>query len=382
MSGLKVRANGAFQSDNKKCSLQSALLILLILVLVGRLQVPRDWSRNILIASAEFNKDINTTDALHEHGPLHTSSIFSSTTTDPTSSKVTLVTAFFPMIGSTRHSSEEYIDYMTKLFSNTDAMIIFTSHQYESTMRNLLLKRHQAQTLVVPMNLNETRSFQMFSQEFWYHKIYQPSRKIRSLGSNKGIVDHLPYVVWNSKVEFVKLASDENPFRSDFFVWIDAGLIRWEQYTNSTIVQRIPPELPRDKLLIMDVTPILSHKKYTQMSAGMFGGYKYAIDRYYDKYYQVMEEAGNSKDAPLLSTEQFLLHRTCLRSEGLCHIIVPMHSKTLGPALKFPYFYMLAFFNSMEYNLMESKGKIHPCNGMDSVSALQKCVERAATKQS
>jgi len=302
----------------------------------------------------------------------------------------TLVTAFFPLDGSTRHTPEEYHEYMTNLFSNDDAMIIFTSQEFEPTIRAMRQNNNNKpdRTLIVPMNLTETRSWQMFSYDFWYFDVFRPSRKIRSLGSNKGIVDHLPYVVWNSKVEFLKLGSDKNPFRSDFFAWMDVGLVRWEEYTNTTLLQRVPPELSKNKLLIMDVTPILSHKKYKQMSAGMFGGYKPAIDQYYDKYYQVMEDAGNSKDAPLLSTEQFLLHRTCLQSPGLCHIIVPMKSNRLGPAaLKFPCFYMLALFNAIQYKMMmmteelnNSDGvrMINPCNGMDDVTLLEECAATAA----
>ncbi|KAL3936666.1 MAG: hypothetical protein SGBAC_008063 [Bacillariaceae sp.] len=263
---------------------------------------------------------------------------------------------------------------MAKLFSNNDAMIIYTSYDFEPTMR--AMRQKPERTMIVPIRLNETKSWQMFSYDFWYFDVFRPSRRIRSLGSNKGIVDHLPYIVWNSKVEFLKLGSELNPFRSTFFAWIDAGFVRWNEYANTTIVQRIPPELPKEKLLIMDVTPILSHKKYKQMSAGMFGGYKPAIDTYYEKYFSVMESAGNSKDAPLLSTEQFLLHRTCLQSPGLCHIIVPMDSNTLGPALMFPYFYMLALFNAIQYKMMELNGKIHPCNGMDNVVLQEECVAR------
>ncbi|CAJ1955914.1 unnamed protein product [Cylindrotheca closterium] len=389
---LKVRSARSARDDHDAFTTRSrttkwSSLLLLLVLSSFQMKRPNDWPLYTLMSSAVKDINITTTSGSYEvsesyyQNPSPSLSAITRTSWNYQQADATLITAFFPLGSSIRHTPEEYQDYMTKLFSNYDAMIIFTSPEFEPNIRAMRQQKLEL-SLIVTMYLNETKSWKMFPEHFWYNDVFQPSRRIRSLGSNKGIVDHLPYVVWNSKVEFLKIGSDKNPFQSNFFAWTDVGMVRWDQYANTTLLQRIPSELPNNKLLIMDVTPVLSHKKYKQMSAGMFAGHKTAIDLYYKKYYQVMEAAGNSKDAPLLSTEQFLLHRTCLQSPGLCHIIVPMESNTLGPALKFPYFYMLAMFNANQYKMMQLNGKIHPCNGMQSLKLQDECVATAAANKS
>jgi hypothetical protein len=193
----------------------------------------------------------------------------------------------------------------------------------------------------------------MFPPDFW-EKYVPRNYQVRVL-------------VWNSKIEFLKLGSDINPFGSKFFgAWVDAGLICWDNYANTTILQRVPPELARDRFMVMNVTSVLFHKKYKKIAAGLFGGYKKAIDLYYDKYYQLLWQTGNSSTtAPLLASEQISMYNVCAATPGgLCHVVTPRKSKCCSPALRSPYFYMLPFCNREEFNAMKEAGIVDPMDGL------------------
>jgi hypothetical protein len=270
----------------------------------------------------------------------------------------TVVTAYFPL-NSTRHSDDDYMLYMARLFSNDDPMIIFTSHDFASRIRSMRGKPKR--TLIITMHLHETKTLQMFPPDFW-GKYVPPA--VRGLGSSSTNIYQVR-VIWKSKIEFLKLGSDINPFGSKFFAWVDAGLIRWDNYANTTILQRVPPELPEDRFMVMNVTSVLFHKTYKQMAAGLFGGYKKAIDLYYDKYYQILWKTGNSSTtAPLLASEQVSMHNVCAATPGLCYVVTPKKSRCCSPALLHPYFYMLPFCNREEFIAMKEAGIVNTMDGL------------------
>ena len=124
---------------------------------------------------------------------------------------------------------------MGSLFSNDDAMIIFTSPELAPTVTRIRGKPER--TSVIPTNLSDTMLVKQYPHEAFWSRI---STDGRGPGINRGHDHHL-FQIWNSKVDFLKIGSDKNPFYSNFFVWSDVGIVRWRQYENTTIVQRVPP---------------------------------------------------------------------------------------------------------------------------------------------
>ena len=130
---------------------------------------------------------------------------------------------------------------MGSLFSNDDAMVIFTSPELAPILTRIRSKPER--TLVIPTNLSDTMLVKEYPQEAFWSRI---SKFGRGPGINSNHDPHL-YQIWNSKVDFLKIGSDQNPFHSHFFAWVDVGIARWPQYENTTIIQRVPPgKKPRD----------------------------------------------------------------------------------------------------------------------------------------
>ena len=204
---------------------------------------------------------------------------------------------------------------MTQLFSSNDAMIIFTSPDLVTKLSSMRQKPER--TVVIPQLLNETRISKMFSLDYW------KSLEIQH-GRTNNVKGHEVFWVWHAKLEFLIRGSDLNPFGSNFYAWFDAGMVRWDEFTNTTLLQRIPPELPGDKMMILNVIRVTNKQKSVMMGAGVFGGYKGGIDSYYHRYHQVIEKIKNATEkAHLVAIEQRIMYETCVKTPGLCFVIRP-----------------------------------------------------------
>ena len=204
---------------------------------------------------------------------------------------------------------------MTRLFSSNGAMIIFTSPDLVTKLSSMRQKPEQ--TVVIPQLLNETRISKMFSLDYWKSLGIQHSR-------TNNVKGHEVFWVWHAKLEFLKRGSDLNPFGSNFFAWFDADMVRWDEFTNTTLLQRIPPELPGDKMMILNVIRVTNKQKSVMMGTGVFGGYKGGIGSYYHRYHQVIEKIKNATEkAHLVATEQRIMYETCVKTPGLCFVIRP-----------------------------------------------------------
>ena len=180
-------------------------------------------------------------------------------------SNTTIITGLF-LLNSSRHTDDNYFILIEKRFSNEDPMIIFTSPDLAPKLAKLRGKPNR--TVVIPTELKDTKIHKKYPQEEFWRNVSHLNCE-RGISINSGL-DPQIYWVWNSKMEFVKMGSDLNPFKSKFFVWVDAGLVRWDKYINTSILQRVPPELPENQTMFLHVTPILRFKKKAQMGGGMY----------------------------------------------------------------------------------------------------------------
>lgn len=263
----------------------------------------------------------------------------------------TLVTAFFPT-PTRRHSLAEYFTLMERLFSCHDAMVIFTSPEMVANLTALRAKYDTAgsRTRVIGMDLNETHLAQQYKHipDFWS----QPRPNKNALNAH-----YTTLWVWNEKMEFLKRVAVDNPFRSNFFAWVDAGLVRWDEYANTTLIQRIPPELQRDQMMVLNVTRITARRRNVMMGAGLFGGYREGILRYNERYYDTQQK---ETDLSLSLIEQKMMYKTCVENPGMCLVIRPEQraQDKYGPGVKYGMFYMLSFLNQNYYELMKRDGLV------------------------
>eukprot|EP01012_Entosiphon_sulcatum_P037630 TRINITY_DN483_c0_g1_i1.p1 TRINITY_DN483_c0_g1~~TRINITY_DN483_c0_g1_i1.p1 ORF type:complete len:274 (-),score=33.37 TRINITY_DN483_c0_g1_i1:30-851(-) len=135
---------------------------------------------------------------------------------------VTIVTALFDLERGDR-PYETYLSYMTPLLQMKQNMVIFVEHKAEDWIwaQRAGLKH---KTRVVAMNKDEMplaylrpKVEEVMASDAWKvnNELYehnQPQGKIPWYN-----------ILMSSKGLFVKRVIDENPFKTDYFAWIDAG---------------------------------------------------------------------------------------------------------------------------------------------------------------
>ena len=137
----------------------------------------------------------------------------------------TIVTAFFPF-AKTKHTQDDYDQWLMNLLAyDNNPMVIFTCEKQFP----LLLKLRNNRTnkmLSTVFILNFSSPFEMppiknLEGVFKRQLDNDPEKSLHSIDL---------YAVWCAKTFMLNLTSSLNPFRTDYFLWIDAGSFRDDKY--------------------------------------------------------------------------------------------------------------------------------------------------------
>lgn len=134
--------------------------------------------------------------------------------------KVTLVTAFFDLGSRSKHKPTEYTQWIGNFFPKVATpMVVFTSESLVSNLRELRGS--------LPAVFDAYSSVWDLPPAAHYHAALMDQV---SLDPEKGM--HYPelYAIWSSKVWFMMAAAAHNPFSSQYFVWVDAGVFRGRSF--------------------------------------------------------------------------------------------------------------------------------------------------------
>lgn len=134
---------------------------------------------------------------------------------------VTIITAFFHFEKS-KHSIDEYKSWLPNLFTAvTQPMVIFTSAELAPTLKSF--RKPDMLTCVVTEYSSPWEMPPILRlEEILRRQIELDPEKFR----------HSPdlYAVWAAKPWLVNLTTFWNPFRTKYFMWIDAGAFRHRSY--------------------------------------------------------------------------------------------------------------------------------------------------------
>ena len=149
---------------------------------------------------------------------------------------ITIVTGIFKFPNKHDKTGDIYIEWMKNLYENVKEcpMVIFTDeHYYEHVVK-------------FRKGLDSTKIIKIKMEEFKTNKYKNYYEKCVTLDPERNIHNINLYMVWNQKSEFLKKACDENYFNSDYFIWMDTGMIRdksvnflLHSFPNTTICKKI-----------------------------------------------------------------------------------------------------------------------------------------------
>jgi hypothetical protein len=108
------------------------------------------------------------------------------------------------------------------------------------------------------------------------------------------------YMIWSEKSHFLKRAIELNPFQNEYFLWVDIGCFRvpntqyidWPNHNKMVAVDK-------SKVLMLLIEPFTdeelksvslpSFQFKNRIGGTIFGGYKDALLKWHDKYYEMLE---------------------------------------------------------------------------------------------
>lgn len=247
----------------------------------------------------------------------------------------TIVTGYFQLEVS-KASDEKYKAWMKNMLAINNPMVIFcdeTSYDFIADQRS----QKKEITRIVVTKITDFYSYK-------YVDSYNQHYYIDVEKSN----GHTPflYMIWAEKSHFLKRAIDLDPFRSEYFLWVDIGCFRVPntEYLNWPNPEKVP-HLNKEKVLLLSVVPfteneLLCFSKETlplfqfenRIGGTMFGGGKDVLLKWHALYYNMLEYF-ISIDR-FIGKDQSIMNSVYLLNRDVCDMIHWV------PGCRDPWFYI------------------------------------------
>lgn len=233
----------------------------------------------------------------------------------------TVVTCYYKI--KSKHTHDKYDQWITNFLSNISCnLIIFTSPDLVEYIRQKRLS-FLDKTVIKVVEFNDLPLYQTY-KPFW--EIQYDMDKQQDSGRTKEC-----YVLWNSKLEFLKQAIDKNPFSSDKFIWADIGCLRT---VDSSVIKRISDNYPlynrisNDKIDIVLIEPFFNNEQKifideVHFSGAMFGGNKDTIMKFHEFFYQRFDE--HIQEGIFIGCDQQTISSVYIENPDLFNCITSKH---------------------------------------------------------
>jgi hypothetical protein len=163
-------------------------------------------------------------------------------------SKVTLVTAFFDLGARSKHKPAEYSAWLANFLPHVETpLVVFTTASMLGTLRGS--RGARPSIYVTYDSLWDVPPARHYRADFEKQHALDPEKHM-----------HYPelYALWSSKVWFAFTAAAHNPFSSQYFMWIDAGVFRSKSYSKWPSPRKLETALNAcgrdDCILLSDVS--------------------------------------------------------------------------------------------------------------------------------
>ena len=240
---------------------------------------------------------------------------------------VTVVTAYYCI--KSKHSPKQYNVWINNLLLRVGRnckMVIFTSPDLVEYMNAVCQKNALgASFTVISMEMKEFKLLKRYPLKTWIQQYAMDPQK--SCGRTIEC-----YLIWNSKLMFLKEAMERNIYGSDKYVWIDIGSCRTTNSTSNEL-EHFPryENVSNDKVDIVLLRPYSSEEMKqvifynTVHLGGMFGGNTRAINRLYGQFYKALDVYISGRC--FAGCDQQILSTCYVHNPEIFNIIIPDSKK-------------------------------------------------------
>lgn len=233
-----------------------------------------------------------------------------------------------------KRSHNNYDTYINNLFNNINKnvnYILFTSRDLEEYFltKTKLLNN-------VKIIIKEFDNIELFNKykSIWKTQYDMDNQK----NTGRGIEC---YVLWNSKLNFIKEAIELNYFESDKFIWMDIGMIRNNDYIGC--LNNFPKyeNISNDKIDIILLRNFNNpNQKFFQDEihiGGTYGGHKNSFIKFIELYYKKFDEyIANNR---FIGCDQQIISSVYLENTNLFNPIKPIGKTD-------PWFYLINHYST------------------------------------
>lgn len=253
----------------------------------------------------------------------------------------TIVTAYYKI--KSKHPSNQYFAWMKNFLSLQDCIVVYTS---EDLVQEIRLMRPDGFPLeIVTRPLQTFKVAQMLDSDGWLEQ--EKKDPELDVGHSREL-----YWIWNEKSFLLHQVSQVNPFKSEYFAWLDIGAVRHSSFNYERLMNNFPFQkgialleiLPftEDELKLENGVCNTDFSQVNRIGGGMIGGDKGAIEKWFIKYYDTLERY--KKEGRFLGKDQSIMATSCIESNLCLMIPAPDILDILWRPLDKDWFYLQNFF--------------------------------------
>lgn len=205
----------------------------------------------------------------------------------------TLVTAFYNFPAKKYHTNN-YLVWMKAFLENTNNnMIIYTDSQESADIISKFRENFKDITKIIiePFQNLYCAKF----QNYWDKDLYRDHER--------SYHNQMLYIIWNEKTMFMYKTYKMNPFNTEYYAWIDIGMVRNQNYIkflhNFPSKKRIE-QLDKSKVYLVvinkftenelnSVVPSETFRYVDRLGAGMIMCHIDIIEKWKTEYYNMLE---------------------------------------------------------------------------------------------
>jgi hypothetical protein len=170
----------------------------------------------------------------------------------------TVVSAYYEM--PSKYNLESYRTWIRLLLENVPFHLIFYTEQSLAPFIQDCRRAYEDRTIIIILPREEWIANQKYPQDVW--------NSLHAKDPEKNIHNPELYKVWFEKNQFVKRAIELNPFDHTDFLWMDAGICRYQSLLNLVKDFPVASRIPTDRIMLLNVMPFSQKDEIPSYAGG------------------------------------------------------------------------------------------------------------------
>lgn len=173
-------------------------------------------------------------------------------------SPATVVSAYYEM--PSKYKLDSYRNWIRLLLENVPFHLVFYTDEVLVPFIKDCRRAYEDRTIIIILPREKWIANQKYSQDVW--------NSLHTKDPEANIHNPELYKIWFEKNQFVKKAIELNPFNHTDFVWMDAGICRYESLLKLVKDFPVASRIPTDRIMLLNVMPFVQKDNIPSFSGG------------------------------------------------------------------------------------------------------------------